>query len=76
MEYLIKVEVVGDYDLRATGFMDSSDSVILNTGDKSGLMEYAEVIEAAKLMEIAKKQIAILREANPDYDTPTESIEV
>lgn len=74
MEYLIKVEVVGDYGLRAIGYMDDNDSVHLSGGE--GLMDSKEIQHAARLVEIAEKQLAVLRAANPDYDTPRKTVEV
>jgi len=61
MEYAIKVEVVGDYELRATGFMDDVDSVLLSGGGK--VMSAEEVVHGATLIEVARRQIAILRAA-------------
>jgi hypothetical protein len=61
MEYLIKVEVVGDHGLRAIGYMDDSDSVHLSGGND--LMDSKEIQHAAMLVEIAQEQLAILRAA-------------
>jgi hypothetical protein len=61
MDYLIKVEVVGDHGLRATAYMDDNDSVHL-TGAEN-VMSSEEIQHGAMLVEIAEKQLAILRAA-------------
>lgn len=76
MEYLIKVEVVGDHDLRAVGFMDNNGTVMLQGCSNS--MSEEEVAEGAKLIELAGEQLDILRsdEMNKDYMSQFNSIEV
>jgi len=61
MDYLIKVEVVGDHGLRAIAYMDDNDSVHLSGAEN--LMDSKEVEHAAMLVEIATEQLAILRDA-------------
>jgi hypothetical protein len=61
MDYLIKVEVVGDHGLRAIAYMDDSDSVHLSGAEN--LMDSKEVEHAAMLVEVAQEQLAILRAA-------------
>jgi len=61
MDYLIKVEVVGDFGLRAIAYMDDSDSVHLSGAEN--LMDSKEVEHAAMLVEVAQEQLAILRAA-------------
>jgi hypothetical protein len=61
MDYLIKVEVVGDFGLRAIAYMDDSDSVHLSGAES--LMDSKEIQHAAMLVEVAQEQLAILRAA-------------
>ena len=76
MEYLIKVEVVGDHDLRAIGFMDDNGTVMLQGCSNS--MTEEEVAEGAKLIKIAGEQLDILRDddMNLGYMSQFNSIEV
>jgi hypothetical protein len=61
MDYLIKVEVVGDFGLRATAYMDDADSVHLTGCDN--VMDSKEIEHGAMLVKIATEQLAILRAA-------------
>jgi hypothetical protein len=64
MEYLIKIEVVGDYDLRAIGFMDDNDTVIMDESvTDAESLSAEEANHAALLTSVARKQLAILRAA-------------
>ena len=64
MDYLIKVEVVGDYDLRAIGFMDDNDTVIMDESVTDAENLSAEQADhAAMLAGVARDQLAILRAA-------------
>jgi len=76
MEYLIKVEVVGDHDLSAIGFMDDNGTVMLQGGSLT--MTEEEVAEGAKLIKIAGEQLDILRDndMNLGYMSQFNSIEV
>jgi hypothetical protein len=64
MDYLIKVEVVGDYDLCAIGFMDDNDTVIMDESvTDAESLSAEEANHAALLAGVAREQIAILRAA-------------
>lgn len=63
MDYLIKVEVVGDYGLRAVGFMDDEDTVMLSIEDSAMHLSSEEVKHGMMLVEIATEQLEILRRA-------------
>lgn len=63
MDYLIKVEVVGDYGLRAVGFMDDEDTVMLSIEDSAMHLSSEEVKHGAMLVDIAAEQLDILRAA-------------
>jgi hypothetical protein len=66
MKYLIKVEVVGDYNLRAIGFMDDNDTVIMDESvTDAESLSVEEANHAALLASVAKEQLAILRAAQP-----------
>jgi hypothetical protein len=64
MDYLIKVEVVGDYDMRAIAFMDDNDTVMMDESlNDAASLSTEEVEHGAMLAEVAREQLAILRAA-------------